>query len=230
MPSALQLIADVRNLASSGPASVDFRISDDQILFWINQVRSMLINQAIQKRQDYSDTWIQTINCLELEPVDEAECCDFDSGCYILKSVRQLPSSIETDAINTIMKVSGLDGTSFAKINPFRARFRKYNKYTGSSIGWYIKNNYLYIVNNIELSKVNIVGLFENPMDLANFTNCSGSACFSLESDYPVSLKMGNEITNYIFNTKIKPFMSEVQDKTNNASDSTRPINTPEQQ
>ncbi len=229
MASAQSLIADVRNIAASGPATADFRIADAEILHWINEVRSMLINQAIQKRQDISDVWIQTIGCLPLMVVDQSECCEITTDCKILRSEVQLPPTVETDGINLIMQVAGIDGTALAKINTFRARFRAYNRFIKNTPGWYIKNRYLYIINSDDtLGMVSIKGIFENPLDLASFTDCSDQSCITLESEYPVSLKMANEITNYIFKTKILPYMSNIQDNSNDSSDEVRPPNIPD--
>lgn len=226
MASAQSLVTDIRNIASSGPTAVDFRISDDEILHWINETRSMMINQAIQKRQDISDVWIQTIGCLALTEVDVSECCEVTTDCYMLRSEVQLPPTIETDGINMIMNVAGIDGsTVIAKINPFRARFRAYNKFVKNTPGWYLKNRYLYITNSdLSLGMVSLKGIFENPLDLNSFVDCSNQSCITLESEYPMSLKMANDVTNYIFNTKIKPYMSSNQDTKNNASDESGPL------
>jgi hypothetical protein len=223
--TSLQIISDVRNIASSGPAAVDFRISDAQILFWVNEVRSMLIVQALQKRQDISDIWLQNINCIPLTEVDVAECCDIVSDCYILRSVDKLPSTIETADANTMIKVAGIDGTSIAKINSFRSRFRAYNKFIGKTAAWFMKNDYLYITNtSLELGVISVTGLFEDPGDLSRFISCSNTPCYTLESQYPASLKMANEITNYIIQTKVKPYMLTNQDQTNDKKDETRPL------
>jgi hypothetical protein len=60
-----KLVSDIRNIASSGSNPVEFKIEDSQILFWCNEVRSTLISQAIQKKQDLTDLWIQSITCLQ---------------------------------------------------------------------------------------------------------------------------------------------------------------------
>jgi len=226
MASAQSLITDIRNIASSGPTPVDFRISDDEILHWINETRSMMINQAIQKRQDISDVWIQTIGCLALTEVDTSECCEVTTDCYMLRSEVQLPPTIETDGINMIMQVAGIDGsTVIAKINPFRSRFRAYNKFVKNTPGWYLKNRYLYITNSdLSLGMVSLKGIFENPLDLNSFVDCNNQSCITLESEYPMSLKMANDVTNYIINTKVKPYMLNGQDTKNNANDETGPL------
>jgi hypothetical protein len=221
-----QLIADIRNIATSGSNPVDFRIEDKQILFWINEIRSMLISQSLQKRQDISDTWLQQITCLELVEVDKSECCEITTDCKILRTVRQLPDTIETNADNTIIRVESMIGEIISKTTPFESKYVSFSKYTKNKGRWYSKNNYLYIINEQYIDKINVVGLFENPADLIAYTACNGSTCFSYNSPYPASLKMASDITNIVLKTKVYPFLQLPQDNTNNANNNVNPVNT----
>lgn len=222
-----QIISDIRNISSSGSNSVEFKIEDSQILFWCNEIRSMLISQAIQKRQDLTDSWIQAITCLQLEQVDASECCEITTDCYILKTIKQLPVTIETNNDNTIVRVTKADGSIIAKSNPFEAVYNKYNKYTGNKSNWYLKNNYLYITNNQLLESINVYGIFENPSDLSNYINCSNNACFGLDSNYPCSLKMASTITDIVLKTKVYPFLQLPADNKNDGANySDQQINT----
>ena len=96
MLSLKKIVADIRNIADSGENNYSFRISDEQFAFWVHEIRSMLISQAIGKRQDISDIWVQSIPCLELELVDNYDCCIITTDCYILRTKVRLPYSIET--------------------------------------------------------------------------------------------------------------------------------------
>ncbi len=219
-----QLISDIRNISTSGGNPVEFRIEDAQILFWANEVRSILISQAIQKKQDITDSWVQTIFCLEMEQVDKSECCDIVTNCYILRSIEEIPRTIETSKDNTILRVSTPTGKVISKSNPFESRYASYNKYTKEKAGWFIRNNRLYILNEDFLKFVDVDLLAENPSDLSAFNTCSGTSCFSINSEYPCSLKMASEITNIVVKTKVFPFLQMPQDNKNDASnDSTSP-------
>lgn len=210
--TANKLISDIRNIATSGKPTDDFRISDRQILYWINQTRSQLIAAEIQKRRDYSDVWIQSINCLELEYKDISDCCNVSSGCYGLVSKFEIPSTIETDKINEIVSVTTLDGSNISKINQFSNKFKKYNKYTKEDKGWFIKNKRLYVVNDELLNKVIVKGIFEDPSDLEKFYNCDSTPCWSVDSEYPVSYKMAGIITDMIIRNKVYTLMTFPQD------------------
>lgn len=212
-----KLIRDVQIEASSGPVSDDFRISDRLVENWITQVRADLISQALEKRKDISDTWIQEIHELELEAVDLAESCDIEFGCNILRSVRQLPNTIETKDSNLIIGVTGLDNTPITQTNNFKRRYKKYSRYTGQNKGWFLKDNYLYIMNDQLLKYVNVFGIFDDPRELASFNTCDDIPCFSWDSNYPVSAKMAKSIVDIIIQTKVKALMTFPQDLSNDS-------------
>lgn len=222
MITAQHIISDIRSIITSGGNSDDFKASDEQILFWINEIRSMLISQAIAKRDTISDSWIQYINCFAMEMVDISDCCSVPTGCYGLRSVSELPGTIETDANNMIIGVYTIDDHIISELNRIRARYQQYNKYTGGNRGWFIKNNFLYIVNEESLEMVNVAGIWEDPSDLAQYTTCEGTPCWTIEnSDYPCSLKMASMITDIVVKTKYNVMAQFPMDQSNNASSAT---------
>ncbi len=221
MITANHLIHDVLEIASSGGVPSEFKISDEQILYWIEQTRAILIGQSLNKRDDINDSWIQYIDCLELEQVDSSQCCDAPSDCKILKSVLPLPSTIDTWKDNWILSVEGMDGTSISKSNHFKQKYQKYNKYTSNSSSWKIENNYLYIINDLFLDKVRVGLLAEFPSDLGQFISCSNTPCWTLDSPYPISISMASVITDQIVRTKVQPFMTFFSDNSNDANGDT---------
>jgi hypothetical protein len=213
-----EITDDIRAIASSGSNPDNFKIPDEQIFYWINQTRAMLINQSLLKKDDLNDTWLQQINCMALEPADESECCLAPSGCYVLKTVRKIPSTIDTWKPNWIVSVTTAFGDQIPKSNQFSNRYQKYNKYTGNKKYYYLKNDYIYVVNNEDLSIINVQALFEDPMELANFPTCEGGVCFSTDSPYPASANMSSQITDIIIKTKVMPFMQFPSDNINDGN------------
>lgn len=213
-----EITDDIRAIASSGSNPDNFKIPDEQIWYWINQTRAMLINQSLLKKDDLNDTWLQQINCMALEPADESECCLAPSGCYVLKTVKKLPATIDTWKPNWIVSVTTAFGDQIPKSNQFSNRYQKYNKYTGNKKYYYLKNDYIYVVNNEDLSLINVQALFEDPMELTNFPTCEGEVCFNAYSAYPVSANMSSQITDIIIKTKVMPFMQFPSDNINDGN------------
>jgi hypothetical protein len=208
-----QIVYDILNIASQGTQSDDFSISERQCALWVNELRSKLIHQAIQKKGDINDSWLQHINCLELQEVDAAECCDVDTDCTVLKSITQLPSYIEIVSVRDI-----LNKTTFSPITFFRAKYTSGNRYTANRPKWYMKDRYLYIINSNILEKVSLSGVFEDPTALGMFTSCEGTPCYNIDSNYPLDLKMATDITDIILQTKIPIFMQMPKDNINDAN------------
>lgn len=217
MQTLRKLVADIRNIADSGENNYSFRISDEQIAYWVHEIRSMLISQAITKRQDISDVWVQAIQCMSLELVDKSECCIVTTDCYILRTTQKLPITIETYSDNNILRVTTVSGDIISKSNPFEVKYNQYNKYTSNKPQWYLQNGYLYITSNILLENINIFAIFENPEDLSGFSSCTEAACFTWDSPYPCSLKMSNDITNIVMQTKVMQFLQMPHDTSNDA-------------
>ena len=217
MVTLRKIVADCRNIADSGENNYSFRISDEQFAFWVHEIRSMLISQAIGKRQDISDVWTQSLPCLELELVDGTDCCLVTTDCYVLKTKVRIPVTVETGRDNLILRVTNPMGDIISKSNSFEVKYNKYNKYTAKKANWFLQDNYLYITNEKLLEYVNIFAIFENPEELTGYTNCGGSSCFNWDSAYPCSLKMSNDITNIVMQTKVIPFLQMPHDTSNDA-------------
>lgn len=213
-----KIIDDIRAIASSGSNPNEFKIPDEEIAYWVTQVRATLIAQSLAKKDDLNDTWLQTISCMKLEQADESECCLAPSNCYVLKTVDKLPNTIDTWKANWIVSVITPYGNLISKSNRFANKYQKYNKYTGNKRYYYLKNNYIYIVNDQLLDYINVTALFEDPTELNNFVTCSNESCFDYESDYPISANMTGQLTDIIIKTKVIPFMQFPADNENNAN------------
>jgi len=215
--TANHIISDIRNIATSGSNPIEFKIEDSQILFWINEVRAMLISQALQRGQDISDVWVQKISCLELEQVDESDCCEDTTGCYIYQTILELPLTIETFGDNMIIRVTTSAGTIISKSNIFSEKYAGYNKYTGEKPVWWLYGRKIRISSPTPLLKINVYLIAEDPSELGDYTSCDDSTCWNYESDYPCSLKMASMITDIVVKTKVYPFLQFPSDNRNDA-------------
>ncbi len=219
MISARKLIVDIRNIASSGPTSQDFRISDRQIYHWITECRAILISQAMSKRENAQDIWQQTIPKIELELVDKSRATDLETDCKVLKSTLPIPGTI--DGTESYFSVTGVDDTQIASANLFSGKYKKFNKFTGNKPNWYIRDSYLFIENTSDnmLTYVSASGIFEDPEDLNAFKTADDEVLWDWDSDYPITAKLANTITDIVVKTKVFPLVQSVQDDQNNAKD-----------
>lgn len=224
--TAREILSDIRNLSTSGANPENFRIEDSQLLFWIDETRSTLIAQSLQKRPDINDTWLQTLSCLDLIQVDKSECCEIETGCQILRTELQLPDTVDNNQDNLIIRVEDSIGDIISRSNNFKNKYSNYTRYTTNKPKWFLKNNYIYIINSDFLTNINVTAIFERPSELAAYTSCGGNACYTTTSEYPCSLKMASVISDIILKTKVYPFIQTPRDITNDNSDNFSNPNT----
>lgn len=80
-----------------------------------------------------------------------------------------------------------MDGTIISESNITQNNNAKYsltNK--GLKDGWFIHDNYLYILNNHKLKKLLVNGLWSSPEDISNYNCPNNEPCFTDDSEYPI--------------------------------------------
>ena len=213
-----EMIYDIKNPGFGGFQSDDVQLSDRQVAYWINDARDALIGQLLSSGKAIPDSIVQHLECVELECVDASECCEITTCHSILKSTQKLPRTIQRNDRNTILSVETLDKVkSFSETTYSRAKVNKYNKYTGDKPRWFIKNDYLYVINEKILEYVSVSGIFEDPTEAILFTKCDGSPCFTWDSDYPVTQRMSRLITSMVLQERLGIVQQSPNDTSNNA-------------
>jgi hypothetical protein len=203
-------------------------ITTELIQYHIKNVRAQLAKQHVSKNGVLSSAWTQSLGCISLINADRSECCDYPTGCVILRTNIPIPTPIEsrTSSITRVGPVN-LTENSFQHIEFERVPFAGLNKYTKSLIKWFTINssNYIYLlvpdndylINSLET--INVQAAIEDPMLATTFTNCStGEKCFNSDSRYPVP----DSLVPTIIEMVIKKFVAlQAQanvDKTNDGS------------
>ncbi len=187
MLSLKKIVADIRNIADSGENNYSFRISDEQFAFWVHEVRSMLISQAIGKRQDISDIWVQSIPCLELVEVDVVESPFVPAtGCYFLKGKHPIPTMLEglpiqvttvaPDCKNCDKEIREFTYVPWPNFQyAVNSRIEAQNNSLYYTIKNYGSKTDLYIYTNSKYDSLKAVALTlipKNPIEVTNFPKC----------------------------------------------------------
>ena len=213
-----ELVYDIKNPANGGFQSDDVAVSDRQVAYWVNDTRDMLIGQLFSAKKAIPDTIIQHLECVEMDCLDPAECCDISSCARVLRSTQKLPRTIQRNDRNTILSVSSVDKTvGFTETTYFRQRTNAHNRYTGKKPRWFIKNDYLYITNEKVLDNVSVSGIFEDPTEGIMFNDCEGTPCFTWDSDYPVTTRMARLITTLVLKERLGITAQTPNDENNDA-------------
>jgi len=83
-------------------------------------------------------------------------------------------------------------------------------RFNGDVVFAFLLDGYMYITSkNASLffkaiSRINIMGVFENPVEASVFKNCDGSVCYDENTDYPLAKWMTNSIETIIFEKYVK--------------------------
>lgn len=200
-------------------------INEWVIAYECNAVRSQLIKQDINRGYSIDSYIIQDLGCLDMELVDQAECCEVSTGCKILRTVLQIPSPIEMHQKQAITRIGPILKTArpydFINYNrvPYVGRNSKFSK---KIIRTFTKDNdgHIYIVadeelDSILLEKINVQGVWEDPRLVANFRHCSGEPCYTEESAYPVKAWMIPIIQQIVVEKFIGPQTKDMKDSEN---------------
>lgn len=219
------LVYDIREGIRAN--SDDSGISDEYIIHLINIHRNDYLSKALNNFQrPINNTVTQTL-CVPLKEVSSTDCIEGDCKT-LLRSTKQLPSMIDLHIGSAITEIGPLDRTlpRFKFTTKQRSRFSKNSniKRISAYIG---DDNYLYVIGvkpeHKLLNCISVTAVFENPLDLMEFSNCCDCeepiACFDEENyDYPAPAHFIKGIRDEILN-KLGVRFNIPEDKTNDANE-----------
>ncbi len=142
-----QFISDIRSLNKM--LSSDTLINDRSILREGKSVLSVLVKQETNRRKLFqSPNLFTNIDCLEMEQVPLAECCEFSSDKMIARSKYKLPTIGEGIFGLLVQSAASVDGLiRFNESTPMRyANILKLQLPVVKVFFW-IYNKYLYVTN-----------------------------------------------------------------------------------
>lgn len=215
MATRREIIYNLLNIIQSGRVSDDRSISYRQIGFILDYKRAQYIRQDQTKNWFDMDTIYQDLGVLAMEEIDSAECCCFESGCTIYRTVKEIPKTLRFQ-LKYAIKVNAINKTRrFEVVLPERFEFIGFTKFGRLTEAVFFLNNRLYTQ---DIAALNVRAVLEDPLDAKGF-QCGETECFNDDMEYPLPADMITLITNDIMNTEIRTLLSMVQDLENNATD-----------
>lgn len=215
MATRKELIFNIQNILSGGRKSDDFSISYRQIGFIFDYKRAQYLRQDQSKNWFDMDTVYQDLGIFQMEEVDASECCCFESGCTVYRTVLTIPEVLRYK-LKYGLKIGAIDKKKrFEIVLPERFDFTGYTKFGRLTIPVYYLNNRIYAQ---DIAAINIRGVLASPEDARGYT-CGTTSCFTDDMEYPLPADMITLITNDILGTEMKALLSLGQDLENNATD-----------
>lgn len=222
MPSLNEIIYNIRNSKRGGILSDDDKISDRQLAFIIGTYRARLIKQDLDKGKRPSYANKQTLSVVPVDLQDKSTDCEIPVGCYLLRSVNKLPTPIDLNNGVALFFIGTVDGEeSFQFQSESRTRWDRYATYTGKLRKAFLRDGYLFIVNDTVTEEIRVEGIFEQPEQAAAyFKSCGGTeTCFTYDSPYPIEESMLPIINEMIFKNEMNLLTVSPQDTSNDSSD-----------
>lgn len=215
MASAKEIIYNWRNLIEAGRISDDTLPSYSQLYFILNYKRAQYLRQDQTKNWFNMDTIYQDLGCLEMEEVDSAECCHFETGCTVFRTVKEIPNVIRWK-MGYGLKVSAINKTKrFEIVLPERFEFIGHTRYPRLTEPVYYLNNRLYTK---DIAALNVRAALVDPKDAKSF-KCENGVCYTDDMEYPLPQDIVDLITRDVMGTELKYMLSLIPDEENNATD-----------
>lgn len=206
MATINEMIYDVREQVNK--YSDDSNISNRYIIHKINTVRNKFLTQSLNNFKGIKGKNVLQKFCTELEKVDSSTCGDFLCDT-ILRTKEKIPNTLQLVGTQSIVRIKPTNVLSqkISFISLDRAEYIEGSSFQNSLYGFLNIDDYLYIYSHKgdykNLSCLEITGIFSNPMELENYTNCcdcdSPELCFDPDiEDYPVFDYMISDIIEVV--------------------------------
>lgn len=217
MSTQREIIYSVKTILRGGLITDDDDISDRQVAFLIDAARARLLRQQYDKRQSISENSIQHIKCMDLEEADTSFDPNFNMDCLVYKTVLPLPKFIEgknRDLITSIQPTN-LGSLPYEFIHYTRLPYARATRFKRPLAVLF--NNYMYLIDSPYTEMISVSGVFENPNDLSNYTDCENASCFDWDVQYPVSAHLVDPIVRMVVE-ELTLTLKVPQDKTNSGN------------
>lgn len=221
------IVTDLLNIIRSSKISRSESISKRQIEMWVHQYRSLLVKQDIDKNKMPNPDYIQELPALLLEVVDQSEGTDLDSETYLLRTVLELPKTIDFNFKPGFTFVGTIDDHEIQLVPQGRSKWQKYKKYTHNDPVAYLKSRRLHIECPKQFSPIQHIsprGIFEVPTEVGNFRNTHADYTFAgWDTQYPIPTNMVPTLKEMILKKELGITVQSYSDTTNDSAGIVQP-------
>ena len=214
----IEILQRIQSLYSKGLQSDDTRLSYRHIYNKILTARNFLLNT---KQIDLNNKKLyQSIDCVLIDKSEITDCsCSLDINCSLKRTNCKIPEFYSKDKAI----ITSIDGHVKFNYIPFEnVKYLSGNKYTSKNPYYFIKDNYIYLLNTGKMKIVRIKGIFSNPIEAETFS-CGDNTnkCKNiLDIDFPVPDELIDLLIQQSLNELIQIFSQMREDLSNDSKDS----------
>jgi hypothetical protein len=213
------IASDLLKIVRSSDISRSETISLRQIEGWIHSYRSLLVKQDLDKGRMVNPDYVQELPGLRLEVVDKTKGSELASDTYLLRTVLELPKTIDLNYRSGFTYIGTIDGSEIQFIQQGRSKWQKYKKYTSGDNVAYLKSKRLYLETVVPIESISIRGIFEIPTEVGNFINEHADYTYATwDTPYPIPINMIPTLKEMILKKELGITVQSAADTTNDAS------------
>lgn len=217
------ITTDLLNIIRGSQISQSEPISKRQLEAWVHEYRAKLLKQDLDKGKMPNPDYIQTIQALELEEVDESEG-SIASDIKTFRTKLQVPKMIDLNFKSGFMYIGTINGREIQFVPEGRARWQQYKKYTGGDPIAYLKNKYIYVENDKELRWLTVRGIAEVPTEISHLNNPNESVEDStMNSSYPIPINLIPTLKEMILKGELGIEVNAFSDTKNDSNSKVEP-------
>jgi hypothetical protein len=191
---------------------------------WVHQYRAVLVKQDLDKGKMPNPDYIQEIPSLQLEVVDRTDGSDLESNTYHLRTVLQLPKTVDLNFKSGFMFVGTIDGREIQFVPEGRVRWQQYKKYTSADNIAFLRNNRIYLSTVTPIEHITVRGVFEIPTEVGNFLNPHMDYSYAnWDSPYPIPENMIPVLKEMILKKELGITVQAMSDSSNDSASMVQP-------
>jgi hypothetical protein len=204
---AFRILESVR-----GNIGADENIDIREIKYDIGMQRAVLVRNELNQNRTINDAIVQSLGCIPVEAVSASACCEGLGECSILRTTIKIPGTVEQHGKDTITRIGGANimSSSFQYVSYEAAKVSGNGRFNSQVIYAFILEGYVYLVQKAGtakfkgISKINVMGVFEDPEVASKFSNCDGTSCYSDDDEYPIASWMITYLQDMLIQKYIK--------------------------
>ena len=205
------IIDDLMLSIRNGHVAETENISRLQVEQWVHTYRALLIKQDIDKDGDINPEYVQHIDGLQLQVVQESEFEKGTAGCFLLETIDRLPKLLDLNHRDSLLSITDMYGNLIQLGSRTKAKYQSSRKYTCNDYIAFIKNNRLRLEGPNMIEYVNIAILADNPLEVPE--------CGSYDKPYPMPTDKIPVLKELIFQKELGIRLQMRSDMSNDSQD-----------
>ena len=210
-----------------GKLSDDDNIAIEQIKDMVHNTRAKLLKQKFDKNlRVIDDGYTQSLGAIEVELVDSSIHTTLLSDKHVLRTTVDIPETIDRrNYEGTFTRIGPADRLShkFNLVSYDRAIYSGNGRFNRNEVYAFLLDNRVNLIGDGIYYKaiqfIDVVGVFQNPSQVAQFTDISGNSLYSDDARYPISRAMRDDIEGIIIKDRIAIQSQAPSDVINDATD-----------